>query len=288
MHSAKRFAQIDFNVPGVKAVGMELMKLVNVPDPDTEAIARTVELDPALFGSILACANSPLYAGISEISDLRMAINRLGLKEIRRIIFHVILESAFRSDNTDINKFLRRLWTQNLAVSLTMQSLIRDCPQVKALPLEMITLIYPLGLMHAIGIPVLIINRFSLFAKFIHDDLKRPLPDVYAREKEIFSGLDHFELGAELLRRWGFPEFFCAVVASHHQPEPTLEGEVRVLHALLRHARHLAQEFGYTALPNAPEGYWQHGSVLDLAQVDTERIKAEIMEQMARIAALFS
>jgi HD-like signal output (HDOD) protein len=288
MPSAKRFAQIDFNVPGVKAVGMELMKLVNIPDPDTEAIARTVELDPALFGSILACANSPLYAGISEITDLRMAINRLGLKEIRRIIFHVVLESAFRSDNTDINKLLRRLWTQNLAVSLTMQRLIQDCPQVKALPLEMITFIYPLGLMHVIGIPVLIINAYSLFAKFIHDDLKRPLPDIYAREKEIFGGLDHFELGAELLRRWGFPEFFCSVIASYHLPEPALEGDVRILHSLLRHARHLAQEFDCAALPSAPEGYWLQGSVLDLSHVNTERIKVEIMEHMARIATLFS
>jgi HD-like signal output (HDOD) protein len=288
MHSAKRFAQIDFNVPGVKAVGMELMKLINIPDPDTEAIARTVELDPALFGSILACANSPLYAGIAEISDLRMAITRLGLKEIRRIIFHVVLESAFRSDNTEINKLLRLLWNQNLAVSLTMQRLMQDSPRIKALPLDMVALVYPLGLMHVIGIPVLIINKYNVFAKFIRDDLQQPLPAIYAREKELFDGLDHFELGAELLRRWGFPEFFCSVIASYNQPEPALEGDVRVLHSLLRCARHLAQEFGYAALPNAPEGYWLHGNVVDLAAVDTDRVKSEIMEQMARIARLFS
>ncbi len=288
MHSSKRFAQIDFNVPGVKTVGMELMKLVNLPDPDTEAIARTVELDPALFGSILACANSPLYSSISEISDLRMAITRLGLKEIRRIIFHVVLESAFRSDNTDINKFLRRLWTQNLSVSLIMQRLIQDCPQVKALPLDMIALIYPLGLMHVIGIPVLIINKYNLFAKFIRDDLNRPLPDIYAREKEIFDGLDHLELGSELLRRWAFPDFFCAIIASYHLPEPNLGGNARVLHSLLRHARHLAQEFGYAALPGSPEDFWLQGNVIDFAEMDADLVKAEIMEQMARIATLFS
>lgn len=59
MHSVKRLAHIDFNVPGVKAVGMELMKQLNSPEPDMELFARTVELDPAIFGSILACANSP-------------------------------------------------------------------------------------------------------------------------------------------------------------------------------------------------------------------------------------
>jgi HD-like signal output (HDOD) protein len=288
MHSVKRLAHIDFNVPGVKAVGMELMRLLNAQNLDMDAIARTIELDPAIFGSVMACANSPLFAAVSEIVDLRIAINRLGLKEIRRIIFHVVLESAFRSDNTEINKLLRALWKQNLAVSLTMQRLVQDCPQVKALPLDMVALVYPLGLMHVIGIPVIIINYYNLFAKFIRDDLARPLPEIYDREKEIFDGFDHFELGAELIKRWGFPDFFPAVIASYCQPEPALDANSRVLHSLLRHARHLADEFGYAALPNAPEGYWLHGNVLDLSAVDKEKLKADVLEQLDKIAAMFS
>lgn len=288
MHSVKRLAHIDFNVPGVKAVGMELMRLLNAQNLDMDAIARTIELDPAIFGSVMACANSPLFAGISEIVDLRIAINRLGLKEIRRIIFHVVLESAFRSDNTEINKLLRAIWKQNLAVSLTMQRLVQDCPQVKALPMDMVALAYPLGLMHVIGIPVIIINYYNLFAKFIRDDLARPLPEIYDREKEIFDGFDHFELGAELVKRWGFPDFFPEVIASYCQPEPSLDENSRILHSLLRHARHLADEFGYAALPNAPEGYWLHGNVLDLSAVDKEKLKADVLEQMDKIAVMFS
>lgn len=288
MRPAKRFSQIDFNVPGIKAVGMELMKLVNTPEPDTEAIARTVELDPALFGSILACANSPLHAGISEIVDLRMAITRLGLKEIRRIIFHVVLESAFRSDNTETNRLLRLLWKQNLAVSLTMQRLIQDSAALRTLPVDMVGLIYPLGLMHVIGIPILIINYYSQFAKFIRDDMGRPLPEIYAREKEIFDGFDHFLLGAELLRRWGFPDFFRAVIATYHQPDPILDDNSRLLHSLLRLARHLAQEWGYAVLPVAPEGYWLRGNVLDLAGLDTEKLAADVAEQLRHIRDMFS
>lgn len=288
MHSVKRLAHIDFNVPGVKAVGMELMRLLNAQNLDMDAIARTIELDPAIFGSVMACANSPLFAGVSEIVDLRIAINRLGLKEIRRIIFHVVLESAFRSDNTEINKLLRAIWKQNLAVSLTMQRLVQDCPQVKGLPLDMVALVYPLGLMHVIGIPVIIINYYNLFAKFIRDDLARPLPEIYDREKEIFDGFDHFELGAELIKRWGFPDFFPEVIASYCQPEPALDANSRILHSLLRHARHLADEFGYAALPSAPEGYWLHGNVLDLSAVDKEKLKADVLEQMDKIAVMFS
>jgi HD-like signal output (HDOD) protein len=287
MHSVKRLAHIDFNVPGVKAVGMELMKQLNSPEPDMEVFARTVELDPAIFGSILACANSPLYAGISEITNLRIAINRLGMKEIRRIIFHVVLESAFRSDNSEINKLLRAIWKQNLAVSLTMQRLIQDCPQIKALPTEMVAMTYPLGLMHVIGIPVLIINYYKQFAKFIHEDMSRPLPEIYAREKELFDGFDHFELGAEMVKRWSFPDFIPDIIASYHNPEPNLDPDSRSLHSLLRFARHLTQQFGYAALPGAPEGYWLQSNVLDLSGVNEEEIKADITDQLKKIAAMF-
>jgi HD-like signal output (HDOD) protein len=287
MHSVKRLAHIDFNVPGVKAVGMELMKLLNSPDPDMEAFARTVELDPAIFGSILACANSPLFAGISEITNLRVALNRLGMKEIRRIIFHVVLESAFRSDNTEINKLLRAIWKQNLAVSLTMQRLIQDCPQIKALPTEMVAMAYPLGLMHVIGIPVLIINYYTNFTKFMREDLSRPLPEVYAREKEIFDGFDHFELGAEMVKRWSFPDFVPDIIASYHRPEPNLDPDSRCLHSLLRFARHLAQQFGYAALPGAPEGFWLKSNVLDLSGVNEEQIKADVTDQLEKITTMF-
>ena len=287
MHSVKRLAHVDFNIPGVKAVGMELIKQLNAPQPDMEAFARTVELDPAIFGSIMACANSPLFTGISEIVDLRVALNRLGMKEIRRIIFHVVLESAFRSDNTEINQLLRAIWKQNLAVSLTMQRLIQDCPQVKALPMEMVAMIYPLGLMHVIGIPVLVINYYTAFGKFMREDLARPLPEIYAREKELFDGFDHFELGSEVVKRWSFPDFIPGIIASYHIPEPKLDPDSRILHSLLRYARHLAQEYGFAALPNAPENYWLEGNILDLSEIDGNAIKADVLEQLRKIADMF-
>lgn len=287
MHD-KRLTQIDFNVPGIKAVGLELMKLMNAPEPEVEAIAQAVELDPALFGSILACANSALYGGMTEIVNVRVAIARLGIKEIRRVVFHVVLDSAFRSDNPDINRLLRALWMQNLAVSLTMQRLIQDCPQIRTLPMDMISMIYPLGLMHTIGIPVLIINYFKEFSRFVHDDLGQPLPQVYSLERERFADHDHFLLGAELLRRWKFPDFLSQVVATYHLPQPDLPHDVRLLHSLLRTARHLTQEMGYAALRTAPEGFWLDECMLDISALNTATIAADVAEQLRHITTSFS
>ncbi|NLY41630.1 MAG: HDOD domain-containing protein [Desulfovibrionales bacterium] len=287
MNVTKRLSQLDFTVPGIKMVGLELIKLVNEPTPDMTKIARTAELDPAIFGSIIACANSAHYGGVTEITDIRSAIVRLGLRELRRIIFHVVLESAFRSDNPAVNSFLKKLWIQNLAVALFMQRLLPECPQIKALPMEMVSAMYPLGLMHVMGISVLIANYYGKFAKFVQDDHHLPLPELFVREQEIFDGFDHFQLGSELVRRWSFPPYFCDIIAYYHMPEPKLEPNVLVLHSALRYARHLAEEFGYAVRANSPDGYWLRGLVVDREQVDTTTVAADVAEQLKALMALF-
>lgn len=286
--SVKRFAHINFNIPGIKPVGLKALSVLNTDDPDTTDLARIIELDPVIFGSVLACANSPLFGGISEIIDMRTALVRLGLKEIRRILFHVVLESAFRSDNAEINKLLRKLWTQNLSISLIMQRLIQDCPKVKVLPLEMISMVYPLGLMHVLGIPVLILNYFEKFSKFIQEGLNKPLPEIYAQEEKVFEGLDHFELGSVLIQRWGFPDYFSQIIQVYHQPEPDLPEYVLALHSLLRLARHVACEMGYCVLENTPQNYWLQGNCLDIESIDMVDVKIDVIEQLRKISAMFS
>lgn len=286
MTTSSRFARIDFNIPGIKPVGMELIKLINRPEGDMRTIARTVELDPALLGTVMACANSAMFGGLSEIVELDVALARLGMTEIRRIVFHVVLDSALRSDNRAINQFLRLLWTQSLAVSLTMQRLIQDCPQVRALPMNMISMIYPLGLMHTIGIPVMAINFFDAIAANIARGMGTALPEIFASEKHLFGGFDHFELGAELIRRWELPEYFARVIETYGTPYPELDEDSIILHSLLRMARHIVRDLGFSVL-ETPDIYWLEGSMLDVSNVDSAAVNTDVLQQMGSIRLMF-
>lgn len=279
MQTAKRLNQLDFSIPGIKPIGMELIKLVNAPDPDLSAIARTAELDPAIFGAIFACANSVMHGGIKEIVDLRLAVARLGLREVRRVIFHVVLELAFRADRAEVNHLLRELWTQCLATALTMQRLVPDCPQLLDLPVNMIASAYPLGLVHLIGFPVLVANYAPTFSTFARDDHGRDLPELFSREHALFDGFDHCQLGAELTRRWGFPDYFSEILNTYHLRAPALTTEARLLHSLLRYARYLNEGMGYAATPT-PEGYWLEENVLDMSRVDTAAVERDVQDQM--------
>ena len=77
-------------------------------------------------------------------------------------------------------------------------------------------------------------------------------------------------------------------MAVYQHPEPTLDPNSRILHSLLRYARQLTHELGLAALPNAPEGFWLQGNVLDLSEVDSVAVMADVVEQMKRITDLFS
>lgn len=286
--SVKRLAHINFNVPGIKPVGLKALNILNTDEPDSAELARIIELDPAIYGSVMACANSPLFGGISEIVDMRVALTRLGFKELRRILFHVVLDSAFRSDNAEINKLLRNLWTQNLAISLIMQRLILACPQVRALPLEMISMVYPLGLMHVLGIPVLILNFFDQFSKLITTELGSPVPEIYDQERKYFDGFDHFELGGELTERWGFPDYYSQIIRTYNQPEPKVPENVLPLHSLLRLARHVACDMDYCVLKNTPQDYWLEGNCLNIEHIDMVDVKIDVLDQMNKISTMFS
>lgn len=288
MQTASNFSRINFNIPGVKTIGMELIRLVNAKEPDMLQIANTAELDPALFGSIISCANTALYGGISPIVDIRTAVTRLGLKEIKRIIFHVVLESAFRSDNPAIHQLLRDTWQQNLAVSLCMQHVILSCEKLKTLPVEMVAAVYPLGLMHGIGLPVLIANFFQSFARFLQTERALHLPGICERQQQLFGGLDHTILGAELLKRWGFPDFFSTIVRNVHNSDPELSSEVRPLHSLLRYARGIVEDLGYSAHAMTPKDYWQEGNMIDFSAVDNIALSQNVAEQMQQLAALIN
>lgn len=281
MHDPKRLNQLNFAIPGVKPIGLELIKLSNTANPDPDKIASTAELDPAIFGTIIACANSAMYGGVREIGDLRLAVTRLGLREIRRIVFHVVLESAFRADHPEINRLLRDTWTQSLATALIMQRLIPDCPQIRALPVEMVAAIYPLGLMHLTGVPVLVANFNATFASFARQDIHLPLPDLLAREHALFDGLNHLQLGAELMRRWGFPLLCADVLAALHLADPDLPDHARLLHSLTRHALHLAQAMGYAAMPAAHDD-WLEGNRLDVSEMDPDVLRHDILDQMGK------
>ena len=82
---------LNFDLPGISPVGLDLITLLNTSQTTVKQIAAQARLDPVIFGNIIACANSPMYQEANKSTDILTSLVRLGQREIKRIVYQVVL-----------------------------------------------------------------------------------------------------------------------------------------------------------------------------------------------------
>ena len=122
---------LSFDLPGISPVGLDLITLLNASQATVKQIAAQARLDPVIFGNIIACANSPMYQEANKSADILTSLVRLGQREIKRIVYQVVLRSAFFHESVEINAILDRVWRQSLTANLFMQKFVSAVPEVR-------------------------------------------------------------------------------------------------------------------------------------------------------------
>ena len=77
-------------IPTLPEVVMRLQQEIESDDSDASAIARIISEDPTLTLKVLKIANSAIYHTGSEVVDVRQAVTRLGMSEIRNLVYAVV------------------------------------------------------------------------------------------------------------------------------------------------------------------------------------------------------
>lgn len=86
---ASVFAAKDFQPPVLPAAAGEIMALSKRPNVSFDDVERVVEKDATIAGKVLQAAQSPIYATRVKAKTLRDAVTRLGLSNIRDIVWQV-------------------------------------------------------------------------------------------------------------------------------------------------------------------------------------------------------
>ncbi|MEO8595384.1 MAG: HDOD domain-containing protein [Candidatus Solibacter sp.] len=160
--------------------------------------------DPSLAASLLRVANSALYGRPQRASTVARAIACIGVVASRKIMLGAAMRPVFASAG------LAGIWTHSLSAA----------PFCSALA-ERTGLLTPeegmlFGLVHDIGaIAIQFLPRESLKAH--RNLLDGGCPTTYV--ERLLLGVDHGQIGAQLLAGWNFPEAFVEAVRFHHQPE---------------------------------------------------------------------
>lgn len=221
------FRSPSYKPPVLPAVALELTELTRRKTVSYDEVARAVERDPVIAGSLLKLAQSPLYGGgRARVQSLREALTRLGIHRLRDAVWQVVM---------DMRLFRAEAFADTLA---HLQSHSAFCAHAARIIGQHASSAvgeqaYLAGLIHDVGWNGMLISI---------SELSR---DPHA-SPALMAALDkiHCEVGASMVKLWGVSDEIVNVVGHHHE-SPASGGRASPLFHALQLAEHLAEEFGF-------------------------------------------
>ncbi len=193
------------NLPTVSGVVQELILSFADATIDSGKITEQLKRDQTLTARVLRLANTPMYGGSRRISSISDAVLMLGFDALRTLVLSCGLTSAVKTPKGfDIKAF----WGQSFKVAAVSAWLARTCRQNADIA-------FTVGLMHNLGDVLLFIvypEKASAILQQVQTGRNRV--DV----ENSLLGFSYAEVGAELARRWNFPEDMVRAIADQEQP----------------------------------------------------------------------
>ncbi len=177
-------------LPTMPEVAMKIIKLADDPNAKLTEIAKIIQLEPAVAGSMLKAANSSLYLGNKPVDNIKNAVVRLGLKTTRNLATSIALRDTFQVKAQHIKQRMQDLWEHSVNISTLCYAIARKQPSFDPERALMA------GLMHDIGV-IPILNHIDKNNLDLSSD---ELETTIAKLRAMVGGLviDYWGLDSEL------------------------------------------------------------------------------------------
>ncbi|GAB1410533.1 hypothetical protein MASR1M90_16870 [Desulfovibrionales bacterium] len=236
----------DTDLPPLKAVVMRLWQLLNASETRLNDISEAMRAEPVLCARIMAVANSPIYRGVEDITSPQKALIRLGLQEVKGIVYYLTLADSVHKETLPSAFPMRRFWTHSLATALLSEQLLKYYGRLFPMTSEEKDGAYLAGLLHDIGYVVMATMmpvEFTAMSRFWTDDADHN-PSML---EEKFFGLTHPVISAKALKLWKFPKSVQLAVYAHHRSLTDAEPPASIM--LTKVADYLATAAGFAFNP---------------------------------------
>ncbi|WP_343583345.1 HDOD domain-containing protein [Herbaspirillum sp.] len=221
-------------LPGIPRVAQEVIESFNKDSVSIEAIGKKLAADQVLSARILRLANSSYYHVSRTIGTVEDALLILGFMTVRSLVVSASMTDCFKAlPGVD----LKRFWRYSLDTAIVARWLARRAGANTDFA-------FTVGLMHAIG--QLVMHAGMPQQALQVDKVAGPLDACRLEVERQSFGYDFSDVGAELARRWRFPDAFSQVIKSFPRP---LQGEFDLYAAIVHLAawRARAEENRYSA-----------------------------------------
>ncbi|PWU27987.1 histidine kinase [Pseudomonas sp. RW407] len=175
-------------LPTLPEVALRVREAAEDPDVSIHDLARVIGNDAALTARIIKVVNSPLLRTNKEITDLQMAIGRLGINYTSNLATGLAMEQMFQATSDVVDRKMREVWNKSVEVAGICHALCRH--YTRLMP-DQATLA---GLVHQIGVlPILTYAEEN--GELLADSIS--LNHVIERIHPV--------IGDRILKAWEFP-----------------------------------------------------------------------------------
>ncbi|MCB1154793.1 MAG: HDOD domain-containing protein [Deltaproteobacteria bacterium] len=204
---SRRVRDDDMNVPMLPHIATQVMELSNKPNSTIKEITDLIETDQQISAKVINVANSPVYRGLHEVTNINRAVVTLGLRTVSDLIFSFAVQGRiFR--NPMFAERMQQLWEHSVGCAFVASELAKHFQKNKNN-----AFIY--GLLHDIGKP-LILDTITTLVKRFPDRIDPSMVQGEALE-EVLDEF-HCAVGGLISRKWDFPERLTSPIVFHHDP----------------------------------------------------------------------
>ncbi len=199
----KRILAVE-DLPSPPGVALRLLEIYNQAEIEVSEMSKVISADPVLAAKLIDYCNSPILARARRTSSIDQAIVALGLRAVKMIglSFSLIQTSASEESQFDYDAF----WNRSMATAIAARTLSSHLKGDKET-------VFLLGLVLNIG---QLAMAHVLQGEYLVLMDSRNVSELLAAEVEKW-GVDHYEIGGQMLCNWKFPEDMANVILKFGQ-----------------------------------------------------------------------
>lgn len=217
-------------LPPMPQIAKKVIDLLEDPDFSFAELVRIISKDANIAISILKLANSAFYSPKNEIVTLTQAMSFLGVKAIKSLVIYLSTKSIFYYGR--VNLVDQKLWEHSVATAIMSRLIMLKVDK------KLVEEAFLLGLIHDLGISVM---------RMYIDKYEDILQEVFNDKLNLLElendkvGINHAQVGFEVIKYWNMPELYQDVVLNHHSPENSAN---KSLAYVLYISNNVLKEFG--------------------------------------------